>query len=234
MKTTITAIALATAFGAAMAHETTYLVTTTFYEPQTQPKNSIFQGSFVYDEDSKTITDLQGMLSESMTGTSPSTMTWLSLNYELKSWYDSTLGGTFAAVFKNNSTNTFWTGLGGDGWSPQAGIAVGGIYYGYPSKVANPGNAYALIFVPDDPLMALTQAQVDKLAYADCAPGGMMGAVCMTGTSLAGYGAAGTMDGFPVSQVITAAVPEPGTYAFMSAGLGLLGLAARRRAMRKA
>ena len=40
-------------------------------------------------------------------------------------------------------------------------------------------------------------------AYADCAPGGMMGAVCMTGTTVAGYGAVGTMSGYPVTQTIT-------------------------------
>jgi hypothetical protein len=31
----------------------------------------------------------------------------------------------------------------------------------------------------------------------------MMGAVCMTATSLSGYGAVGTMSGYPVSQQIT-------------------------------
>lgn len=97
-------------------------------------------------------------------------------------------------------------------------------------KGNNPGNAYALIFVPDDPLVALTQAQINKLAYADCAPGGMMGAVCMTGTSAAGYGAIGTMSGYPVSQVITAVpVPEADTYAMLSLGLAVTGFIARRR-----
>ena len=51
----------------------------------------------------------------------------------------------------------------------------------------------------------------------------------MTGTSVAGYGALGTMSGYPVSQTITAAVPEPETYALMLAGLGLMGFIARRR-----
>lgn len=61
-----------------------------------------------------------------------------------------------------------------------------------------------MIFVNTaNPLAALTQAQINKLAYADCAPGGMMGAVCMTGTTVAGYGAIGTMSGYPVSQTMT-------------------------------
>jgi hypothetical protein len=43
-------------------------------------------------------------------------------------------------------------------------------------------------------------------------------------------GAGGTMQGtYPISQSITAAVPEPETYAMMLAGLGLLGFVARRR-----
>ena len=58
-----------------------------------------------------------------------------------------------------------------------------GLHYNFPG--ANPGNAYAMIFVnTPDPTAPLTQAQIDKLAYADCAPGGMMMATCMTGTTI--------------------------------------------------
>jgi len=224
----ISAMAIATT--PAFAAVSTYNVTTTWYEPDTQPKDTIFEGSFSYDSATKTITGLAGKLSESMTGTDASDMTWLNLNYQLVSWYDSALGGTFAATFKNSNTNTFWTGLGGDGWSPKSGVEAGGAYYGFPVAKNNPGNAYALIFVPDDPLTALNQAQINKLAYADCAPGGMMGATCMTGTSVAGYGAIGTMSGYPISQVITAVpVPEADTYAMLSLGLAVTGFIARRR-----
>ena len=237
------AIALFAASGVATAHETTYNVVTTWFEPQTQPKNTIFTGSFVYDEHTQTISELQGQLSESMTGMGSASMVWLPLSYQLQSWHDATLGGTFAAVFKNSNTATFCStalcGSPADDWSPETGVAVGGIYSGFPKPATNPGNAYALIFVPDTPTAALTQSQIDKLAYADCTPtapggmmagGGMMGAVCMTGTSLAGYGATGTMDGYPVSQIITAAaVPEPETYLLMLAGLGAVGGLARRR-----
>lgn len=245
MRKLILASALLAAFGAASAHETTYNITTTWFEPQTQPNNTIFEGSFVYDEHTFEITGLQGRLSESMTGGDMAMamgmdmggggMNWLPLTHQLVSWHDATLGGTFAAVFKNDNTKTFWTGMNGDGdgWSPSAGIDAGGIYYGFPIKAANPGNAYALIFVPNDPTAALTQAQIDKLAYADCAPGGMMGAVCMTGTSESGYGAVGTMDGYPLSQSITvAAVPEPETNALLLAGLGVMGAVVRRRRQR--
>lgn len=223
---------------AAQAAVTTYSVLETFYEPDTQPRNSIFKGSFDFDDVALTVSNLQGWLSESMTG-DPSTpgpngdygMTWLNLTYQLSSM-PVTLGGVdglLVTTFLNSNTNTFTTAFGGDGWSPQAGVNSGGVYYGYPKPANNPGNAYAMIFVPTaDPTMPLAQVQINSLAYADCAPGGMMGAVCMTGTTVEGYGSVGTMSGFPVSQVI-AAVPEPETWAMLLAGLGLVGWAARRR-----
>ncbi|MBU1363896.1 MAG: PEP-CTERM sorting domain-containing protein [Gammaproteobacteria bacterium] len=229
--------ALALLAGAPVAQAATgsYNVITTWFEPDTQPNDSIFKGTFDYDSATHTVSNLQGILSESMTGTAVGypndTMTWLTLNNQLVSWYDGSLGGTFAATFLNANTNTFWTGMGGDGWSPQAGVDAGGVYYGFPRTGNNPGNAYALIFVPDSPTATLTQAQLDKVAYADCAPGGMMGAVCMTGTSVAGYGAIGTMSGYPLAQTITVAapVPEPESYAMLMAGLGLIGFMARKR-----
>lgn len=249
MKRVLLAVALLAAFATApvaQATVSTYNVTETFFEPDTQPRDTIFKGSFSYDSVTHTISNLHGLLSESMSGTNASDMVWLTLSNQLVSWYDASLGGTFAATFLNTNTNTFVSSItledgsimSGDGWSPQWGAAVGGVYSGFPRPKNNPGNAYALIFVPDDPLAALNQSQINKLAYADCAPlkgpggidgGGMMGAVCMTGTTLAGYGAVGTMSGYPVSQSITAAVPEPETYAMMMAGLGLVGFMARRR-----
>jgi hypothetical protein len=192
-----------------------YEIVETFYEPMTQPRNSIFAGTFTYDSTNKTVSNLKGLLSESMTDTNgmpidADHMVWLSLNNQLSS-VPATLGGVdglLVTTFKNSNTDTL---LGGDGWSPANGVANGGVYFGSPG--ANPGNAYTMIFVnTTDPTVALTQAQIDKLAYADCTPtapggmmmgGGMMGSVCMTGTTVAGYGAVGTMDGYPLSQVIT-------------------------------
>jgi len=247
MKKLILAASLLAAFGAS-AHEAAYNITTTWFEPQTQPRDTIFKGSFVYDEHSKTVTELKGMLSESMTDTNgmpidADHMVWIDLTYQvLPSWRDNTLGGTFAAVFRNNNTATFL----GNTWTPEDGVAWAGVRAGamsipgFSELGPNPGNAYALIFVPDTPTAALTQDQLDKLAYADCTPrspmgmmmcGGMMGNACMTGTSIAGYGEVGTMGGYPLSQTITLApaVPEPGTYAMLLAGIGLMGLKLRRR-----
>lgn len=240
------ALSLLAGMPVAQAATSSYNVLTTWYEPDTQPNDSIFKGTFDYDAATHTVSNLKGILSESMTGNNVGypndSMTWLTLNNQLVSWHDTTLGGTFAATFKNADTKTFYTGTGGDGWSPQSGVDAGGVYYGFPRANRNPGNAYALIFIPDNPLTALNQSQINMLAYADCAPGGMMGAVCMTGTSEAGYGAIGTMSGYPVSQTIsliappitppvpvTPAVPEPETYAMFLAGLGLMGAIARRR-----
>lgn len=224
----------------AQAAVTNYNIVETFLEPDTQPRNTIFQGTFDFDDVTMTVSNLQGRLSESMTG-NPAVpgpdddygMTWLNLTYQLSS-IPVTLGGVnglLVTTFLNSSTNTFTAVAGGDGWSPQSGVDNGGIYYGWPKPANNPGNAYAMIFVnTSDPTMSLTQIQLDKLAYADCSPGGMMGAVCMTGTTVAGYGSLGTMSGYPISQIITAApVPEPETWGMLLAGLGLIGFAVRRR-----
>jgi hypothetical protein len=183
-----------------------YNVFETFLEPETQPENSMFIGSFVFDSTTSTVSSLHGILSESMTGDQVSVypndnMNWLSLNNHLSAVYDSTLGGLLVTTFRLTTTNTLNSGTDGDGWTPGT---ARGVYYGFPVKTANPGNAYVRVFVnTSDPTATLTQAQIDKLAYADCAPGGMMGSACMTGTTVAGYGELGTMKGYPVSQTIT-------------------------------
>lgn len=236
--TLIAALAMLSSIHTAHATVFTYNVKETFFEPDTQPNNTIFIGSFNFDDETKTVSDLQGMLSESMTGGSNGypndSMTWLSLSHQLSAIYNPTLGGLLVTTFKNPTTSTFTTLAGGNGWSPQSGVDNGGIYAGWPNPAKNPGNAYAMIFVnTTNPLAKLTQAQLNKLAYADCAAGGMMGAVCMTGTTEAGYGAIGTMSGYPVSQVITLAnipaVPEADTFAMLIAGLGVMSFVARKR-----
>lgn len=204
---------------------THYSVVETFLEPATQPNNSIFTGTFTLNSTKATVTNLQGNLTESMTtdGSNPDCvsisgcpggygkvpMTLVPLTYQLSATPAKVgdMDGLLVTSFYLSNTNTFTT-LAGDGWSPASGVEVGGVYYGWPTAknpyVGGVGNAYAMIFVNlANPTTALTQAQIDKLAYADCTKGGMMGAVCMTGTTIAGYGAIGTMGGYPISQVIT-------------------------------
>lgn len=176
---------------------TSYNVTETFYEPMTQPDNSIFTGSFTLDSTTNTVSNLTGTLTESMTGTPMATVP---LAYQLSAVSDGQ-GGQLVSTFALNTTNTFY----GGGFAPGSGFYTGfgsGTYYGYPG--ANLSNAYAMIYINlANPTGALTQAQIDKLAYADCTMLGMMGATCMTGTTVAGYGSIGTMSGYPVSQAIT-------------------------------
>lgn len=192
---------------------TSYNIVETFFEPDTQPRNTIFTGSFMLDTTTGTVANLAGQLTESMTGNPASLlpgygMTLLLLNNQLSAVSDG-LGGLLVTTFKLNTTNTLTNNplFGGtDGWAPGSGL---GYYFGFPSAI-NPaapggvGNAYVRAYINlANPTVALSQAQIDKLAYADCAAGGMMGVTCMTGTTVAGYGTIGTMSGYPISQIIT-------------------------------
>jgi len=172
-----------------------YNVVETFFEPMTQPNNTIFTGSFTYDSTNKAVSNLMGSLTEAMTMMGP--MTTVPLIDQLSS-VPVTLGGVdglLVTTFALNTTNTFNGG----------GFAPGGTqYYGLSAGTPNNHNAYAMIFVnTTDPTTPVAQAQINDLAYADCTAGGMMGSTCMTGTSVAGYGTVGTMGGYPQSQVIT-------------------------------
>ncbi len=178
---------------------THYNVTATFFEPDTQPNNSIFTGSFTFDSTTGSVSNLQGTLTESMTG---APMATLPLTYQLSSVSDG-LGGLLVTTFLLNTTNTLSNNAtfgGTDGWTPGTGM---GLFYGFPTAknpaLGGAGNAYAMIDVNlANPATALTFAQIQRLAYADCTALGMMGDTCMTG-----YGGIGTMGGYPVSQTIT-------------------------------
>ena len=168
----------------------------TFHEPMTQPNDTIFTGTFTFDATGKVVSNLMGSLTESLTGPPMATV---SLDYQLSST-PVTLGGVdglLVTTFALPTTNTF----------DPSGFEPGGTqYYGLSAGAKNPmmgglGNAYAMVFVNTfDPTTAVTQAQIDKLAYADCTAGGMMMSTCMTGTTMAGYGTDGTMMGYPESQ----------------------------------
>lgn len=186
---------------------TNYNVVTTFFEPDTQPNNTIFTGTFTLNSTTQTISNLRGSLTESMTHIGDGLpMNTITLSYQLSSISDGA-GGVMVTTFAQNNAQTFSINPnhgGTDGWSPGTGSTL---FYGYPSSltgIGNPQNAYVrLLLNLTDPTMPLTQAQIDKLAYADCTLGGMMGATCMTGTTVAGYGTLGSMSGYPTTQVVS-------------------------------
>jgi hypothetical protein len=216
------ALSLIAVAPAGQAAVTTYNVSEAFnqvvYNANFPNSDTIFTGSFTFDSVTKTVSNLTGSLSQAMSFPKTGIETFRPLSYQLSSVYDATLGGLVVTSFFQNSTDVFTGG----------GYAKGG------TTTYGNQNAYATIFVnTSDPTAALTSAQIDTLAYADCTTGGLMGtSKCMTGwvdhakVNLAG----GTMQGtYPITQSITAAVPEPETYAMMMAGLGLVGFMARRR-----
>jgi len=182
-----------------------YSVVETFHEPMTQPNDTIFTGTYTFDVTNQVVSNLAGSLTEAMTmvnGAYGPPMTTVALTHQLSAT-QVTLGGVdglLVTTFALPTSNTFDPG----------GFAPGGTqYYGLANGAPNPknggvGNAYAMIFVNTvDPTTALAQAQIDMLAYADCTAGGMMMSTCMTGTTTAGYGADGTMMGYPDSQTTT-------------------------------
>jgi hypothetical protein len=190
-----------------------YNITETFTEPMCAYP-TVFQGTFTYNTTTNTVSNLQGTLSEAMTGdqTNASSETYITLSNQLET--QSVTGGTLVTTFKNTNTNTFatsYTSSGttytGDGWSAAGGVAVNSKYYGYGQTGAtyeNSGqNASATVFIPTSPTTALTSDQINQLAYADYNDGAKMGSVGMTGISSAVNSSAGTMGGYPQSQVIT-------------------------------
>jgi hypothetical protein len=171
---------------------TQFQVKATFFEPDTQPQDTIFTGSFTLNSTTQTVSGLSGSLTESMTG--PPMIT-VPLSYQLSSVSDGS-GGLLVSSFALNTTNVY----------SEGGFAANseGFYYGFPSAKhpgapGGVGNAFVTIYVnPADPTAALTAAQINQLVYGDCYPGGMMGDTCMTG-----YRGRGTMGGYPVAQTIS-------------------------------
>jgi MYXO-CTERM domain-containing protein len=204
--------------GSAQAHEVTYNVTQSYnqvvYEAAHPEWDTLFTGTFDVNEHTGEVSGLQGTLTQAMTGNTVTRQ----LSHQLSSVYDATLGGYIVTTFLLNTTDVFTGG----------GFVVGG------STTFGNENAYATIFVnATDPTSALTSAQIDKLAYADCTPGSLMmgNTKCMTGwvnhakSNLAG----GTMQGtYPITQSITAAVPEAESWALALAGIAAVGWMRRR------
>jgi hypothetical protein len=228
------ALALLSIQPAAQAAVTTYSVTQNYnqvvYDLSHPDWDTIFNGSFTFDSVTRTVSNLTGSLSQAMDGNT----TWVSLTHQLSTVADGP-DGLIVTVFKNDTTATF---IPSDTYPYSGGnFGSNGVMGGYAITDGSQ-NAFATIYVPlADPATALTQSQIDKLAYADCTPAALMprngsGTKCMAGwvaytDGVPGPG--GTMKGtWPITQTI-AAVPEPETYAMLMAGLGLVGLATRRR-----
>ncbi len=169
---------------------TDFAVTTRFFEPDTQPNDSIFTGGFTLDSTTGTVLALAGSLTESMTGSATTPMTTVALTHPLSSVAAGD-GGWLVSSFALGTVDTFWPNGFAD--------TENGTYYGFPAGYdAATANSFITIYVnPADPTAALSTAQINRLVYGDCAPGGMMGAACMTGVV-----GGGTMGGYPVGQTI--------------------------------
>jgi len=155
---------------------------------------------------------------------------WLNLSYQLAS----SVSGDYVTVtaFKINSTDVV-KGGGYDVWGTDATLDPNNARaYGEADQSARNNNAFfTLVFDKNDPTN--TSLTFDQIVYADETRFGMMGPM-VTGwlgmTAHKDYGAGvGSMGGYPTNLTITAAVPEPETYAMFLAGLGLMGAIARRR-----
>jgi hypothetical protein len=154
----------------------------------------------------------------------------LHLTYQLAS----SVSGDYVTVttFRVNSTDVV-AGGGYDVWGTNATTDPNNAYaYGNPDQAARNNNAFfTLVFNKNNPTD--TSLTFNQIVYADETRFGMMGPM-VTGwlgmTAHQNYGAGvGSMGGYPTNLTITAAVPEPETYAMMMAGLGMVGFMSRRR-----
>lgn len=197
--------------------------------------DTVFNGSFSFDDVTNTVSNLAGSINQAMTD-SMGMPTTVSLTHQLSSVYLPSLGGFLVSTFHQNTTDVFSNSGGIVG---VTGFATGGSKE-ITSGVGNQNAFVTIFFNPQNAFAALNATQSANLAYGDCTTGSLMGMgmgakICMTGwidytkPTLAG----GTMMGtYPISQTITAAVPEPETYVMLLAGLGLIGAIAKRRKVR--
>ncbi|MFN4064725.1 MAG: PEPxxWA-CTERM sorting domain-containing protein [Parazoarcus communis] len=186
-------------------------------------RDTYFYGSFSFDDLTNTVSNLQGYLSQAMTGADYDSQQKRFLSHQLASVYDEELGGLLVSTFYQDSTDVFQGG----------GFQTGG------NRQFGNQNAYVTIFVdvanPAGVLTTPTSPYVDyKLAYGDCTTGSLMGGmgVCMTGWLTSTGTMGGTMQGVDLITQTISPVPEPETYAMLLAGLGLIGAITRRRKTR--
>jgi len=207
---------------------TRYKVTGVFFEPNTQPNNTVFNGEF--DWNGTTVSNLHGTMNSSMYDTDNAHPDYtrsyplIHLDYQLAQSVNG--NNVTVSVFKENTTNTF----SGGGYQIAKNNSKGliDVRYGYQDGNSTIENAF-FTFEFDKTNM---RGNPDNMIYADCTPGGMMGIYCMTGYKQADYGDGwgthgGSMGGVPWSLTITA-VPVPAAIWLLGSSLlALLGFGRR-------
>jgi len=252
------AAAIALVCSASIAQATTYDVSATFFDGGVQGQ-TLFNGSFdwngstvtnfqgllsasmwAWDVTKQTFTsglngtgmamptqylDLANNCSGgTCTGYTENESPWYKLSYQLAN----STNGNYVTVstFKINSTNVVMGG--GYDVSNQTGTPMA---YGMGNQANRNNNAFfTLVF--DKTNLTNTSATFNQIVYGDMTRFGMMGPMVTGWMGMTGFGNltdAGSMGGYPTKLTITAAVPEPETYAMMIAGLGLVGFMSRRR-----
>ena len=199
----------------AQASVVSYNVSGIFFEPQTQPIDTTFNGSF--DWDGTSVSNLHGTMNSAMWKTddiNPNPDLYIfplmHLNYQLAQSVDGDI--VTASVFLENSTDIFMFGGYTTGDTTKYGAFNGELDGG----VANE-NAY-FSFAFDKTTMT---GMVDSIVYGDCTAGGLMGQSCMTGHNLPG---GGTMAAYPLSLSISEVSQVPVPAAVWLFGTALVGL----------
>ena len=210
----------------AQATIASYDVTGVFVEPQTQPINTTFNGSFEWD--GAIVTNFHGTMNSSMWETddiSPIpgvSYPLMNLNYQLSQSVDGDI--VTANVFLENSTDVFMFGGYTAGDTMKYGTSFGPDF-----EDGNTPNENAYFsFAFDKTTMT---GILDEMVYGDCTAGGLMGQLCMTGHSIAKVGFSGTMAGVPESLTISevSAVPVPtAAWLFGTALAGMIGVSRKR------
>jgi len=201
----------------AQASNVSYGVTGIFDEPQTSIGHTTFLGSFNWDADSETVSNLQGSMNVTMHD--PSMYPDLNLGYQLA---QSVVGNIVTAtVFLEDTSDVFMFGGYTAGDTMKYGTSFGPTFEdgNTPNK-----NAYFSFAFDKTTMVGI----LDEVVYGDCTDGGLMGQMCMTGHSMEKVGFSGTMAAVPTSISISAVPVPAAVWLFGSALLGMIGVSRKR------
>jgi len=203
----------------------TYNVEGVFFEPNAY--NTVFTGTFDWDSDTNTLSNLTGVMNSSMFFVEDDQ------NLTLDNNLITSMSGSIvtSSIFLNTSSVVFATG----GYDASVVGVVGDIFtWGGVAPSLNPQNAY-FTFSFDTAAGVLTPTEIGStMQYGDCTSAGMMGPFCMTafGDSISELGeplvGEGTMSGFSSSLTISAVPVPAAVWLFGSALLGILGVSRKR------